>query len=275
MASADAQQWEEATDSEYQSLQKAGTYELVELPPGRRAIGCKWVLKVKCGADGQIERYKARLVAMGNRQTAGLDYTEVFAPVAKFASIRGLFAIGTHFDLHIHQMDVKTAFLNGELDEEIYMRQPEGYVVAGKEQLVCRLRKSLYGLKQAGRAWYQRIDTVLTRELGFTRLHADYCIYIRVSTEADSRRVVTYLALYVDDLLILCSCLAELSGIKERLAATFDMKDLGEAHFLLGLQVKRDRARGTLTLSQEEYVRRVLRRQTASPSGHRSMPSSS
>ena len=264
MLSANAKQWEHATDSEYDSLQKAGTYELVRLPPGRSPIGCKWVLKVKRGADGQVERYKARLVAQGFSQKAGIDYTDTFAPVAKFVSIRALLAIGAHFDLHMHQMDVKTAFLNGELDEEIYMRQPEGYAVQGSEHLVCRLRKSLYGLKQAGRAWYQRIDTVLVQQLGFTRLHADHCVYISHQSSSSSSSKndssIMYIALYVDDLLLLASHADKLTRIKQQLCGTFDMKDLGELHFLLGLQIRRDRRAGTLLVSQEEYVRRVVDR---------------
>ena len=156
MASPDAHLWLAAIQAEYESQQSAGTYELTELPSGRQAIGCKWVFKVKRHADGSIDRYKARLVARGYSQKEGLDYKETFAPVAKFASIRTLLALAAHQDYEVHQMDVKTAFLNGDLDVDLYMQQPEGFLVAGQEELVCKLRKSIYGLKQAGRAWFEK-----------------------------------------------------------------------------------------------------------------------
>ena len=146
---------------------------------------------------GEIERYKARLVAQGYSQTEGIDFNETFAPVAKFASIRALLALAAIYDLEIHQMDVKTAFLNGDLEEEIYMVQPEGFVVSGKEQLVCKLNKSLYGLKQASRAWYQKMDQALL-DVKFHRLQADSCVYV---FRRDS--LVIFVALYVDDLLLL------------------------------------------------------------------------
>ena len=133
---------------------------------------------MKQNADGSIERYKARLVAKGFSQKEGIDYTETFAPVAKFCSIRALLALAAQQDMEIHQMDVKTAFLNGDIDVDIYMKQPQGYVIKGKEDYVCKLHKSLYGLKQAGRAWYQKIDNVLVHTLGFIRSQADHCVYV-------------------------------------------------------------------------------------------------
>jgi len=122
-------------------------WNLVDLPLGRKAIGNKWILKIKRKADGSIERYKARLVAKGYTQQEGIDYEETFSPVVRFTSIRLILAIVAHLDLELHQMDVKTAFLNGELDEEIYMEQPVGFVVEGQEHKVCMLQRSIYGLK--------------------------------------------------------------------------------------------------------------------------------
>jgi hypothetical protein len=158
MRSVHAKQWKEAADSEYRSLIETGTWELVELPPGRQTVSSKWIFKVKYNADGSVARLKARLVARGYSQEAGIDYVETFSPVAKYVSIRALLAIAVETGMSVHQMDVKTAFLNGVLDEEIYMDQPEGYVIAGKESLVCRLKKSLYGLKQAARCWNRTLD---------------------------------------------------------------------------------------------------------------------
>jgi transposase InsO family protein len=250
----DHKQWEDAMQAEYDSIQRAGTWTLVPLPAGRKAIGCRWVYRIKHKADGAIDRYKARLVAQGFSQKEGVDFNETFAPVAKFCSIRALLALGAYQDLEIHQMDVNTAFLNGDLDEEIYMRQPDGYVVPGKEHLVCKLDKSLYGLKQAGRSWYTKIDNVLL-ELGFDRLEADHCVY-----QFHDVDLVIYIALYVDDLLILSNSTPRLDRFKRQLSQIFDMKDLGEAHYVLGFQIHRDRQARTLSISQGEYIKNVLDR---------------
>ncbi|CAB3995164.1 Retrovirus-related Pol poly from transposon TNT 1-94 [Paramuricea clavata] len=149
LESAHAENWTTAADSEYQFLMENETWELVELPPGRKAITCRWVFKVKHGENGKIDRFKGRLVAKGSLQKYGIEFDETFSPVVRFTSIRALLAFAVSRNMFIHQMDVVTAFLNGTLDEDIYMEQPEGYVVPGKENLVCHLKKSLYGLKQS------------------------------------------------------------------------------------------------------------------------------
>ncbi len=171
MHSEDASKWEAAMQQEYASLMANGTWELVPLPKDRKTVGCKWVFRTKRDASGHIMRHKARLVAKGYSQVEGVDFNETFAPMAKFTTIRCILAIGSTMDLEIHQMDVKTAFLNGELEEDIYMDQPQGFVHDGKEHLVCKLKKSLYGLKQSPRAWYQRIDMFFTHEC-FSRSQA-------------------------------------------------------------------------------------------------------
>ena len=198
------------SEAEYQSLQSTGTYQLTQLPAGRQAIGCKWVFKIKRHADGSVDRYKARLVAKGFSQKEGLDYKETFAPVAKFSSIRTLLALAAHQDYEVHQMDVKTAFLNGDLDVKLYMMQPEGFIVEGQEEMVCELRKSLYGLKQAGRAWFEKINAALI-QMDFTPLDSDHCVYVR---HGDG---VMYIVLYVDDLLLIGSALAEIKELKKDL----------------------------------------------------------
>jgi transposase InsO family protein len=246
--------WRAAMDSEMTSLEKAGTYKLVSLPANRVAIGCKWVYKTKRGADGSIIKHKARLVAKGYLQKFGVDYDETYAPVARYPSIRAILALTAHHDWELHQMDVKSAYLNGDLEEDIYMTQPEGYVVPGKDHLVCKLDKSLYGLKQAGRTWHLKIDVTLQRQ-GFTPLDADHCVY----TKQDGQ-CITIIALYVDDLLIACSSLSELLEVKKRLTAQFDMEDLGEASFLLGIDIRRDRARRTISISQSAYIAALLER---------------
>ena len=191
--------WREAINDELKSIQDNNTWELVDLPHGRKPIGSKWVFKVKYHADGSIERYKARLVAQGFSQTEGLDYRETFAPVIRFSTIRLLLALAAHYDWEIEQMDVKTAFLYGDLDVEIYMKQPEGYTVTGQEHKVLRLKKTLYGLKQSPRAWNQKLDNHLCTE-GFKRCVRDTALYIK-----RNGKDVILISVYVDDLLVISS----------------------------------------------------------------------
>lgn len=248
----DADMWRAAMEAELNSLRKAGTYELVPLPADRSAIPSKWVFKTKRGADGLIKKYKARLVAQGCRQEYGVDYVETFAPVARLSSIRAVLALVAHHDWELHQMDVRSAYLNGDLDEEIYMKQPTGYVEEGKEGYVCKLKKGLYGLKQAGRLWHKKIDTVL-KSMGFAALPADNCVYVY-----RRENTIVLLSLYVDDLLISSDSLTKVNEIKGELSAAFEMEDLGEAHFVLGIEITRDRKAGTLSISQGAYISNVL-----------------
>jgi hypothetical protein len=254
MASPEREQWSQAMLEELTSQAANHTWTLVKLPAARKAVGCKWVFDIKYNADGSINRFKARLVAKGCSQKEGVDFTETFAPVARMPSLRALLAIAAAQDLEIHQMDVKTAFLNGDLEEDIYMEQPPGFVAQGSQaNLVCKLNRSLYGLRQAGRAWYKKIDAALN-ELGLKPTMSDNCIY--VLREAST----VYVLLYVDDLLLISKDLSQLQSIKAELSKRFEMKDLGEAQFILGLQIHRDRARRCLSLSQSQYVKTILSR---------------
>jgi hypothetical protein len=248
----DAAAWQAAMQTEYDSLQQASTYDLVPLPRGRTAVGNKWVFKVKQLADGGL-KHKARLVAKGFTQQAGIDYRETYAPVVRYASLRALLALAAHHDWEVHHMDVKTAYLNGVLREEIYMRQPEGFEVTGMEQLVCRLKKGLYGLKQAGRAWHQTIDPAL-QALGLTPLATDYCVYVHHGQQGE----MLILGLYVDDLFLFTPSTALLDRFKAQLSQQFRMEDLGELSLMLGMRVVRDRAARTLTISQGSYVEKLL-----------------
>ncbi|KAM1963132.1 hypothetical protein ACFX16_023336 [Malus domestica] len=151
MDSFESEQWQQAMNEEQDSIKKNEVWELVDLPNGRKPIGCKWVLRKKYKLDGTLDKFKARLVAKGYTQKPGIDFVDTYSPVAKFTSIRILMAIVARMDLELHQLDVKTAFLNGDLKEDIYMIQPEGYHVKGHENKVYKLRKSLYGLKQSSR----------------------------------------------------------------------------------------------------------------------------
>ena len=197
ITSPEALSWKEAINSEVESILQNHTWELVDLPPGSKPIGCKWIFKRKLKADGSVDKYKARLVAKGYRQKEGLDYFDTYSPVSRITSIRMLIAIASLNNMEIHQMDVKTAFLNGELDEEIYMEQPEGFVVQGQENKVCKLVKSLYGLKQAPKQWHEKFDHTMLSH-GFKINECDKCVYIK--TYANS---CVFVCLYVDDMLIM------------------------------------------------------------------------
>ena len=157
-SSPDKVKWAEAMEREMESLRSNKVWELVEPPPNRRVIGSKWVFKRKVDADGVVERYKTRLVAQGCTQKFGLDYEETFSPIVRFESIRSVIALGAQHKLQLHQMDVSTAFLHGELTEEVYMKQPQGFIEQGNKYLVCRLNHSIYDLKQSPRCWNQALD---------------------------------------------------------------------------------------------------------------------
>ena len=252
LASQHSREWKEAADSEYQSLIDNDTWDLVELPANRTAIGCKWVFKAKTGSDGAVNRYKGRLVAKGYAQKYGVDYDETFSPVVRFSSIRALLAFAVQNDIIIHQMDVVTAFLNGSLEEEIFMEQPEGYVCPGGDHLVCKLKKSLYGLKQAPRCW----NTTLTQFLeskDLERNAADPCVFVRM--EGDNPIIV---AVYVDDLIILAKALEIMNTVKQALAERFKMKDLGEIHYCLGITIVHDKERNSICMHQKQYVNSIV-----------------
>ena len=229
-------------------------WDVVELPEGCKRVGCKWVFKTKRNSNGNVERYKARLVAKGFTQKDGVDYKETFSPVSKKDSFRIIMAMVAHYDLELHQMDVKTAFLNGNLDEEVYMDQPEGFSVEGKEHMVCKLKKSIYGLKQAFRQWYLKFNDTIT-SFGFKENTVDRCIYLKVSGSK-----IIFLILYVDDILLATNDLGLLFETKNFLSKNFEMKDMGEASYVIGIEIFRDRSQGLLGLSQKAYINRVLER---------------
>ena len=257
LATEHANQWRVAADSEFESLMKNETWKLVELPSDRKPIGCKWVFKVKYCSDGKIERFKARLVAKGYAQKYGIDYDETFSPVVRFSSIRALLAYAVQNDVLIHQMDVVTAFLNGNLEEEIYMEQPDGYIQPGKENLVCKLQKSLYGLKQSPRCWNTEFQEYM-EVIQFKQSTVDPCIYVKM-TDA-----IAILAVYVDDLIVMASTLEEMQQIKETLKSRFQMKDLGKLHYCLGISIEQDEERKCLWIHQKQYILNMLEKYSLS-----------
>jgi hypothetical protein len=205
---------------------------LTELPKHKNPIGCKWIYKPKFKSDGSIDKYKARLVAKGYSQIEGIDYVETFAPVAKLSTIRLLISLATKYHWKLDQLDVKSGFLNGELKEEVYLTQPKGFVEQGKEHLVCKLNKALYGLKEAPRSWYEKKDSFFV-QWGFMRSKSDPRLY----TKFDEKGYLVIISLYVDDLIITGNEGKLIDEIKEQLSQVFEMKDLGELHYSLGLEV--------------------------------------
>jgi len=250
-SSPDADLWKEAVRSEMNSVMSNVTWEIVDRPYGCKPIGCKWVFKKKLRPDGTIERYKARLVAKGYTQKEGEDFFDTYSPVARLTTIRVLLSLAASYGLIVHQMDVKTAFLNGELEEEIYMDQLDGFVANGQEGKVCKLLKSLYGLKQAPKQWHEKFDRTLT-SAGFVVNEADKCVYYRYG---GGEGVI--LCLYVDDILIFGSSLKVIEEVKEFLSNNFEMKDLGEADVILNIKLLRE-GDGGVTLLQSHYVEKVL-----------------
>jgi len=250
MSGPEAPLWKEAINSEVESILQNHTWELVDLPPGCKPLGYKWIFKRKMKADGTIDKYKARLVIKGFRQKEGLDYFDTYSPVTRITSIRMLIAIAALYNLEIHQMDVKTAFLNGDLDEEIYMEQPEGFIVPGQEKKVCKLVKSLYGLKQAPKQWHEKFDRAMILD-GYKINECDKCVYVK---NTDKGYVIV--CLYVDDMLIIGSNIEMIKITKKMLNKRFDMKDMGIADVILGMKISK--TSDGYALSQSHYVEKIL-----------------
>ena len=256
--SSNSNQCNKASNSEYESLITNNTRKIVPRPNNRNVVSCKWVFKTKEEPDPNgsvVTRYKARLVARGFSHVEGIEYYEIFAPVVKFTSIRIMLALSAALDLELNQMDVVTAFLNGELDEGVYMELPEGFEVGDPNKFVCLLTKALYGLKQAPIMWYAKIDGLLIDELGFMHNPADDCVYIKLSTND-----VVVIAMNVDDLLIASSNMKLLEWIETQFKMKFNMKDLREAKTCLGFEIKRDRASKRLWLTQTGFARKIVER---------------
>ncbi|KAG8489015.1 hypothetical protein CXB51_016942 [Gossypium anomalum] len=258
----DSKKWMFTMQEEMESLHKNRTWDLVKLLKGKKAVRCKWVFKKKEGTPGVEEpRYKVRVVTKGYSQISGV--TGVFSPVVKHSSIRALLGIVAMHDLELEQLDVKTTFLHGELEEDIYMQQPEGFIVSEKEDYVCLLRKSLYGLKQSPRQWYKRFDSFMTSH-DFKRSSLDSCVYFKKNSNGS----FVYLLLYVDDMLIAAKDKREIKKVKAQLSEEFEMKDLRPAKKILGMEILRDRKASKLYLSQKGYIEKVLCRfnmQSAKP----------
>ena len=239
--------WELAMQEEVDSLTTNGTWTLVDLPSNAHALGGRWVYKIKRGPQGEVARYKARWVVRGFEQREGIDFNETFASVVKPMSYKAIFALAAALDWELEQMDVKTAFLYGEVDEVIYVTQPTGFEVGDKSK-VCKLKKALYGLKQSPRVWYNTLAAFL-KELGFEPIAADYSVFTNGSC---------IISVYVDDILLAGPDKKEIQAIKDKLRQRFEMTDLGPCTYYLGMTVTRDRANRILRLGQAGYVQKFV-----------------
>ncbi|KAK4260610.1 hypothetical protein QN277_003703 [Acacia crassicarpa] len=240
--------WKQAAEEELRALKENRTWEITPLPKGKKPVGCRWIFTPKFNPDGSINKYKARLVAKGYTQTYGIDYQETFAPVVKFNTIQVLLSIAANLDWSLHQLDVKNAFLNGDLEEEVYMEIPDG--VLAPNNSVCKLNKSLYGLKQSPRAWFSRF-TKAVKELGYTQGQADDTLFIKRVNDR-----VTILVVYVDDIIITGNDEESITLLKQDLSAEFQVKDLGQMRYFLGLEIARTKK--GINVSQRKYTLDLL-----------------
>ena len=245
-----------ASKEEFEGLIEMGAWKLIDRPVDRKTIKCRRTYVFK--SDG---RYKARLVAKGYTQIQGIDYEETFSPVVRYKSIRYLLAHAALQDWEIEAMDVKLAYLHGVLEEEIYMEQPEGFIAMGEEDKVCKLIRSLSGLKQAGRVWNRTFAHTIKKKLGFNTIHSDAGVYVlrrhhkRVDSETD-----VILILYVDDLLLLGEDLSKIQDIKHQLGKLYQMKDLRPTSSYLGIRITRDRNTRAIWINQQAYIENALKR---------------
>lgn len=226
--------WRSAAFEEIQALEKNNTWQITKLPPGKRTVGCKWIFTVKHKADGSVERLKARLVAKGYTQTHGINYQETFAPVAMLNTVRVLLSIAANLDRPLYQLDVKNAFLNGDLEEEIYMNVPPGFESEATVNKVYKLKKSLYGLKQSPRAWFHRFTKVL-KDNEYLQCQSDHTMFIKHFNMSR----ISVIIVYVDDIVITGNDEEEIMQIKLLLSKEFEMKDLGLLKYFLGMKVAR------------------------------------
>lgn len=245
--------WYNAMKAEYESLLKNKTWELVKLPRDQKPVRNKWVFAVKRNKDGNVERFKARLVAKGCSQIYGVNYTETFSPVVRYNTIRMIFAIAAEYRLHLHQMDVSTAYLNSDLSEDIYMNQPEMFVDKRYPDHCLKLKKALYGLKQSGRQWNMKLDSIL-KQIGFKQCECEPCVYVM-----HKGKQLNIIAVYVDDLLIASSDYSHLKLIKAMISNKVEVVDKGQVQHFLSMEVERDGETGAIAISQKGHIKRLLR----------------
>ena len=245
--------WNKAMDSEIEAIERNNTWELIDMPSGGKVIGVKWIYKTKLNEKGEVDKYKARLVAKGYSQQYGVDYAEVFAPVARLDTVRVILSLAAQYNWTVYQLDVKSAFFHGDLNEEVFVAQPLGYEQKGQEHKVYKLKKALYGLKQAPRAWYSRIESYFMKE-GFNKCPHEHTLFVKRMNGGK----MLIVCLYVDDLIFNGNDESMFKEFKHSIMNEFDMADLGRMSYFLGLQVLQ-RSEG-IYVSQQKYAQEVLNR---------------
>jgi hypothetical protein len=262
LSSPEAADWKKAMNAEYEALKRNQTWIIVDRPQGKKTVESRWVLRTKFKKDGSVDRRKARLVAKGFTQKPGIDFNETFAPVARLGSIRLFMAIAVELGLQVHQLDFTSAYLNGEIEEEVFMEVPSDFYDILNEResrkfrgnKVCLIRKALYGLKQSGRQWYKKLDEKLKQQK-LKPLNSDPCVYIN---KEDGNIVIV--VIYVDDLMVASDNPRKLQRLKSELSKSFEMKDLGPLSFCLGIEFTQDVKKQTITMSQSKYIKETLSR---------------
>ncbi|KAL8104724.1 hypothetical protein AgCh_028795 [Apium graveolens] len=243
-------EWEMVMKNEIKAIEKNRTWKLVELPPDSKSIGLKWVFKLKWDVNRNITKHKARLVSKGYVQKKGVDFEEVFTPVTRLETVRLLLALAARNGWEVHYLDVKSAFMNGELEETVYLSQPEGFVVEGKTHLVYQLIKAFYGLRQAPRTWYTKLSEFLER-LGFEKCPCEHAVY----TGRDGGEVLV-IAVYVNDILVTGTHFSNIKKFKCQMGKEFEMTDLGKLYYYLGIEVMQS-SEGII-LKQAGYASKLL-----------------
>lgn len=245
--------WISAMKNELNALKKNEIWDVTSLPIGKRPIGCKWIYKTKRNLNGSINKHKARLLAKGYTQVQGIDYNETFTSVSKMTTFRTILSLATTRGWHTHQMDLQNVFLHGTLDEEIYMTIPQGlgHIPYDIKNPICRLKKSLYGLKQTSRVWYNKLSTTL-KNLGFKQCKSDYSLFIKKSQSS-----TTIILAYVDDLLIAGNDIQHVQRIKKHLHGHFNISDLGELKYFLGLEITK--TKNGLHVGQHKYALDIIK----------------
>ncbi|KAM2558058.1 hypothetical protein TB2_015106 [Malus domestica] len=244
-------QWRAAMQDEFNALQSTGTWQLVPSTSTYNLVGCKWVFRIKRKPDGSVDRYKARLVAKGYNQQEGIDYGDTFSPIPKPVTICIILTLAVQSNWFLHQLDVSNAFLHGSLKENVYMAQPPGFIDQDHPTHICHLKKSLYGLKQAPRAWYEKLQSALF-SMGFQASHSDHSLFVL------HQPTLVLVLVYVDDIIVTGPSSSVCNSIISQLSSQFPIKDLGDLHYFLGLEVQKSTSGAFI--HQSKYILDLLKR---------------
>ena len=255
ITSVDAEEWRLSMGSEYGTLMGYNTWTLVPCPPDVNIVGSRWTYRIKRDNLGRKNDLKSRLVAQGFSQIPGQDFNETYSPTIRFTTIRLILALASRYDLELRQINIKGAYLNGILEEDIYMHQPEGFIKKGKEDMVCKLNKGIYGLKQSGRVWHQTLKNEMSK-IGFTPGLADTTVFFRYGDDGS----VNLAGWYIDDGLLASKSKASMNRMVNDIRGSFEIKDLGEPERLLGIKITRNRELGSIHMSQPSFINTIAKR---------------